>query len=112
MVTSPSTSGPPVPRNDLTGSAETHVSRGKTHPPKPFPYLHPCLLLWWENNFSQSAPATRMDPRPRRISSLSRPLTTDVDGATAESCTCNRIRALDAIGHDAEKNYAVQKGTE
>lgn len=33
----------------------------------------------------------------------------DVDGATAGSCACNQIPALDAVGHDAEKKYAVQK---
>lgn len=32
-----------------------------------------------------------------------------MDGVTAESYTCNQIPVLDAIGHDAETKYAVQK---
>lgn len=113
MVTSPSTSGPSVPKDDLMGS----VSRGKTHPPKPISNLHslPCARrpleppFLWENNFSESAPAARTEPRAPCVSSAGHPSATDVDGVTAESSTCNQTPALDAVGPDAEKKYAVQK---
>lgn len=114
MVTSPRTSVPSVPNDDLMGSVPLHIPGGKSR-------LHICIpsvstrcpphppFLWKKKRRFRRAPPPRLQPPPACNSWRSHPLRADVDGATAGSCACNQIPALDAVGHDAEKKYAVQK---